>query len=86
MSNQEWGGAEESRPNIALRDQIEHLAESNPTVHQALRLSRSRRCTYEESLQMAVIQLAAIASAHEKTLFEFAMRQPAPVLLAERAK
>lgn len=71
---------EEDVQSKALRSQVEALSRTNATVHYALVMAEREQCTYEEALQMAVIQLAAIADAHQKTLIEFATRSPFPFL------
>lgn len=67
--------------NQALREQIELLAQNNVVLHRALSMVHHRQFTYEEALQMAVIQLAAITDSQQKTLLDFAMRQPAPIMM-----
>ena len=67
--------------NQALREQIELLAQNNATLHQALSMVRHRQFTYEEALQMAIVQLVAITDSQQKTLLDFAMRQPAPIMM-----
>lgn len=67
--------------NQALREQIELLAQSNVVLHQCLSMVRHRQFTYEEALQMAVVQLVAITDSQQKTLLDFAMRQHAPLMI-----
>lgn len=67
--------------NQALREQIELLAQNNAVLHRALSMAHHRQCTYEEALQMAVVQLVAITDSQQKTLLDFAMRQPAPIMM-----
>lgn len=67
--------------NQALCEQIELLAQNNVVLHRALSMIRYREFTYEEALQMAVVQLVAITDSQQKTLLDFAMRQPAPIMM-----
>lgn len=70
--------------NDALIEQIEILARTNPTVHNCLRMASYGKISYEEALQMAVVQLVAITDSQQKTLIDFAMRQPAPIMLGTK--
>jgi hypothetical protein len=67
--------------NEALYSQIQVIGRTNATVHQALRMAEHGQCSYEEALQMAVVQLVAITDSQQKTLLDFAMRQPAPIMM-----
>lgn len=67
--------------NEALDSQIQIISRSNPVVNQALRMAEYDQCSYEEALQMAVIQLVAITDSQQKTLLDFAIRQPAPLMM-----
>lgn len=67
--------------NSALYADIEALARNNDIVHQSLRMARSGQCSYEEALQIAVLKLVAVSDCQQKTLIEYAMRQPAPVMM-----
>lgn len=67
-----------------LACQIEILGRTNPYVHAALRQNEHGDCSYEEAMQMVVLQLAAVVEAQQKTIFEFIMRQPAPSVIGAR--
>lgn len=64
--------------NEALYLQIQMIGRSNPVVHAALIMAERDQCTYEEALQMAVVNLVAVVDSQQKSLIEIATRQPYP--------
>lgn len=79
--NDGWPEDKPRSPFSALQEQIRELSRENPQVHAALAMWQMGRCTQLEAMQLCVIQLAAANKSYEKTLVEFANRQPAPVVM-----
>lgn len=67
--------------NSALSAQIEMLGRTDPHVHNALDMVRYQQATYEEAMQMLVLNLSAVVETQQKTILEFAMRQTTPYLV-----
>lgn len=65
----------------ALTGQIEILGRTNVHVHAALQQAQSGACSYDEAMQMVVLQLAAVVESQQNTILEFAKRQPAPYIV-----
>ena len=67
--------------NPALTAQIEALGRTDAHVHNALRMVSHQQASYEEAMQMLVLNLSAVVETQQKTILEFAIRQPAPYLV-----
>lgn len=63
---------------------LEQLAREDVTVNRALYLYKCGQCSYEQALELAVIELAAQNAMMLEALTQAALRAPPPVLLVQK--